>query len=761
MVIQSPHAKIFSMDIHRGESGFALPTVVLSALIVLTVLSAGLSAAGSTRVALDEQYQAQITREAAEAGVAKANACVVQDGTAMWSTVKPLTPWSDCSGNPVAGLDCSASVPSNPECYVLKDGNIKTTYSITTPTTGQYGKLNYTVDAKINLTKTSSPNVVWKTLNTAVNYNSVMSAAPRVSGGAGWAADEHIALVATVDNQLYGFGDNTKNQINSTGSPKVTTPVKMDLPAGVASVKKIVTSGQGASYLCIIGDNQKAYCRGSVFSSSWTKIAYDGGTDYNAYDIVVNGWGSDNVCVMSGLDASSTQVYCAGDDDYGRLGIGTTGDVPFTGQYKKFILPGALTAKKMYSQNAHTCVIASNNDLYCGGANYSSQIDSTSALDEVYTPIKYRLPSMGTVTRKVVDVAPAYHQSPSTLLVLADDGTIWMSGERGTGMAGNGNITGDAPPDLFGEDSITGGLIRYTANKSYCIDNRGGSSSNGNKIQLYSCSAGSDAQEWFYTKGTQALWNPAVNKCIDLPNGIVGDWKPLQLWQCNGTDSQRWVSQGDGTYHSAIDSSYCIDLPYADPYDTNSIQLFTCNGGDAQKFTPDVGVQPWDGMITLGESACGIRSQFAPGVWCAGINNAGQLGIGTCSAIESYGAAMNLPVGRKIDMSKLSYEWRYQFGSLQIIADDGQVYGAGANTYGKLGNNNMSATQCGVVKMQLPAGVKAIDMSTRDEYSTYVLGDNGRVYATGRNNLGQLGDGTVINRALPVSVGFPMRGLVY
>ena len=63
--------------------------------------------------------------------------------------------------------------------------------------------------------------------------------------------------------------------------------------------------------------------------------------------------------------------------------------------------------------------------------------------------------------------------------------------------------------------------------------------------------------------------------------------------------------------------------------------------------------------------------------------------------------------------------------------------------------------------MKLPAGVKAVDLSTLDEYSTYVLGDDGNVYATGRNDNGQLGDDSTINRLIPRKVLLPQQGVYY
>ena len=103
---------------------------------------------------------------------------------------------------------------------------------------------------------------------------------PKLSGGAGWDVDNHIGFVATRDNQLYGYGANAVGQINNAMSPTaVLTPVKMTLPADVSYVKKVKTSGQGTSYVCVIGPNtstgkDEAYCRGRGISltAAWPRL---------------------------------------------------------------------------------------------------------------------------------------------------------------------------------------------------------------------------------------------------------------------------------------------------------------------------------------------------------------------------------------------------------------------------------------------------------------------------------------------------------
>jgi hypothetical protein len=52
-------------------------------------------------------------------------------------------------------------------------------------------------------------------------------------------------------------------------------------------------------------------------------------------------------------------------------------------------------------------------------------------------------------------------------------------------------------------------------------------------------------------------------------------------------------------------------------------------------------------------------------------------------------------------------------------------------------------------------------MSTHDEYTTYVLGSDKRIYAAGRNTLGEVGDGTTTNRLSPVEVKVPRQATLY
>lgn len=89
------------------------------------------------------------------------------------------------------------------------------------------------------------------------------------------------------------------------------------------------------------------------------------------------------------------------------------------------------------------------------------------------------------------------------------------------------------------------------------------------------------------------------------------------------------------------------------------------------------------------------------------------------------------------------------------IGDDGELYAMGHNGFGELGAATGS-TSTKPVKVTLPGGVKPVKIADDGKgNSTYVLGDDGKVYSWGRNDSGQLGDGTMTHRIAPTEVTLP------
>jgi len=79
--------------------GFALPTILIASIVMLTVLLVSVSSTSTIRTALNSQYYEQLAHVAGDAGIAYAEACLNANGNVpQWSNASPLTPNSDCSG---------------------------------------------------------------------------------------------------------------------------------------------------------------------------------------------------------------------------------------------------------------------------------------------------------------------------------------------------------------------------------------------------------------------------------------------------------------------------------------------------------------------------------------------------------------------------------------------------------------------------------------------------------------------------------------
>ena len=88
-----------------SRAGFALPTVLIASVIMLTVLTVSVTSVVSVRTAILTQYYEQVAKTAGEAGVAYAKACLAKSGNVpLWTDAQPLRPNTDCAGNETIGL---------------------------------------------------------------------------------------------------------------------------------------------------------------------------------------------------------------------------------------------------------------------------------------------------------------------------------------------------------------------------------------------------------------------------------------------------------------------------------------------------------------------------------------------------------------------------------------------------------------------------------------------------------------------------------
>jgi alpha-tubulin suppressor-like RCC1 family protein len=171
--------------------------------------------------------------------------------------------------------------------------------------------------------------------------------------------------------------------------------------------------------------------------------------------------------------------------------------------------------------------------------------------------------------------------------------------------------------------------------------------------------------------------------------------------------------------------------------------LTTASEVESIPFPP--GVNGWSDIS--GGSAFALAIADDGRIYSWGQNAYGQLGLGHTNRQLS-------PV--RVPFSPDIVAWRVAGGSTHSLLLDsfGRLYSWGSNDYGELGNGTTNR-QYSPQLVALPPGVTAWSSIAAGNRFSVALGNDGNVYAWGRNNFGQLGNNTTTNQALPTRVVLP------
>jgi hypothetical protein len=126
-----------------------------------------------------------------------------------------------------------------------------------------------------------------------------------------------------------------------------------------------------------------------------------------------------------------------------------------------------------------------------------------------------------------------------------------------------------------GATTGTGAVRSGAAGK--CLDVAGANSANGTPVQLYDCN-GTDAQRW--TLGTDGTLR-ALGKCLDIADWGTANGAQVQIWDCNpGQSNQTWARSGNSYRNPA--SGRCLDNPNGLAVNGQRIQIWDCYNNNAQ-----------------------------------------------------------------------------------------------------------------------------------------------------------------------------------
>ncbi|MEU3512067.1 ricin-type beta-trefoil lectin domain protein [Streptomyces longwoodensis] len=154
----------------------------------------------------------------------------------------------------------------------------------------------------------------------------------------------------------------------------------------------------------------------------------------------------------------------------------------------------------------------------------------------------------------------------------------FSTGQAGLGIQGYRTDQFDNLSITAGTGSQTpSGPVTSLLNTGKCLDNYSGSSTNGNKVGIWDCN-GTDAQRWTFRDGSLQTGG----KCLDITGGGSSNGSLVEMWECHGGANQQWQSDNGALRNPA--SGRCLDIPGFDTTNGTQLDIWDCDGGTNQKW---------------------------------------------------------------------------------------------------------------------------------------------------------------------------------
>lgn len=106
-----------------------------------------------------------------------------------------------------------------------------------------------------------------------------------------------------------------------------------------------------------------------------------------------------------------------------------------------------------------------------------------------------------------------------------------------------------------------------------CLDVPAGQFTNGQKLQLWDCTAGSADQQWRVAGNTIRT---SGSQCLDLPSGRGWAGAPVQLWACDATNWNQGFEVVGGSIRKR-NTNFCIDVVDGHYDNGAALQLWFCD----------------------------------------------------------------------------------------------------------------------------------------------------------------------------------------
>ena len=111
-----------------------------------------------------------------------------------------------------------------------------------------------------------------------------------------------------------------------------------------------------------------------------------------------------------------------------------------------------------------------------------------------------------------------------------------------------------------------------------CLDDHGGSTTNGNKVDIWDCNK-TTSQKWTFSGGALSV----LGKCLD-DSSHGGSGAKLVIWSCNGRTAQVWTHRSNGEYVLTL-NGLCLTDPGGSSVNGTQVLVRPCKDFADQQWT--------------------------------------------------------------------------------------------------------------------------------------------------------------------------------
>ncbi len=724
------------------------------------------------RSSIDTQHTQMLARQAAESGIARARACILQnDRIITWTDAKPLRPNTDCSGEIQAGL---------PE-YIVDNGSYKTTFEIKPNPTGlsdyeivsSVGEVDTLSQIGGNVIKTSTHNV-FAYIHNGVSFNDVVFGniyAKKSTGSVGGTITvtrQAYYLVKTKLGKVKGAGSNVSYAITGKTVPAPSlffmTPTDINFPDGTVVIKIFANySGEGWNTFFLASDGN-VYGTGSNYNGQL-------GTGLNTATGAIVDIGSFVATIQNFFDGifgflTTPAAYVPAWPNGAKMDL------------SQLDLAGGERVLNIMPMGLNTYIFTNQNKVYSTGANLNSLghtvhdnqpvICATGAGNILRTNCVVSQPNQiefNDTDLSGDNLIPTYNLSygryyfgnPSVVLRMKGGAVFgWGSDKYNSlGQHGESGVLG-----INGTD-INGGYFPFPRALATYDDSGGDGKKFGEDGAPKAVDVATDGGTTWIVDDAGDVWSAGNNS-----NGQLGRTE-IPVTTCEGHEGQNAIGL-TRCYGDPIDPSRCKGLTY-ERRDED------WNDGKCWKRHASLRF-PFTGMINPNKLYCHTDDNKGKwgGLWyCYGApKDPDKCPTGT--QFREDDAWGNGKCWRNIGY-KYTSNTRYKFRKLVFptsagkvikvaasnkialfLTDIGRVYGVGINDQGQLGNGSTTDAPLPTL-FSLPTGKIAKDIyvtspslrfldstQTSRIVNSFVVTTDGDVYGAGSNHYGQLGIGSTL-----------------